>query len=53
MDCRNCVSFNIECFVDPEDYTKPCSYYEDRWAVEAQETGEFIELEEEEDDDSK
>lgn len=26
--CPNCVSFRIECNVEPEDYDQPCAYFE-------------------------
>lgn len=25
--CPDCVSFRVECSVDPEDYYEPCPYY--------------------------
>ena len=25
--CPDCVSYNDECFVDAEDFSKPCPYY--------------------------
>ena len=27
--CPSCVSFKVECSVDPEDWDKPCDYYEE------------------------
>jgi len=28
--CPDCVSFGVECSVDPEDYTEPCPYFKPR-----------------------